>query len=171
VKAAISLAPRSSSNSTGLPFTQSRIRRTTAALPSSGDAPDPSGQVLFADGSNQIFAYTPSGGPDPAWAPHITSCPHRIEAGHSYTLYGRQLNGLSQAVSYGDDATAATNYPLVRIRHAASGKVYFCRTFNHSSMGVATGTSIQHTTFKSLLGRPMVHRKLVVIANGIPSNA
>jgi Kelch motif len=131
----------------------------------------PSGQVLFADGSNQVYAYTPSGGPDPAWAPHITSCPHRIEAGHSYTLHGRQLNGLSQAVSYGDDATAATNYPLVRIRHAASGKVYFCRTFNHSSMGVATGTSIQHTTFKVPFGAPHGASQLVVIANGIPSNA
>ena len=29
-------------------------------------------------------------------------------------LIGEQLNGLSQAVSYGDDASMATNYPLVR---------------------------------------------------------
>jgi hypothetical protein len=131
----------------------------------------PSGQVLFAAGGNQIFAYTPAAGYDPAWAPHITSCPHTIEAGHSYTLYGRQLNGLSQAVSYGDDATSATNYPIVRVHHLASGRVYFCRTFNHSTMGVATGTSIQHTTFKVPFGAPNGASQLVVIANGIPSNA
>jgi hypothetical protein len=127
--------------------------------------------VLFAAGGNQIFAYTPAAGYDPAWAPHITSCPHTIEAGHSYTLYGRQLNGLSQAVSYGDDATSATNYPIVRVHHLASGRVYFCRTFNHSTMGVATGTSIQHTTFKVPFGAPNGASQLVVIANGIPSNA
>jgi hypothetical protein len=130
----------------------------------------PSGQVLFAAGSNQLFAYNPAGSYDPAWAPHITSCPGTIEAGHSYTLYGRQLNGLSQAVSYGDDATSATNYPIIRIRHNASGRVYFCRTFNHSTMGVATGTSIQSTTFKVPFGAPTGASELVVIANGIPSN-
>lgn len=131
----------------------------------------PTGQVLFAAGSNQLFAYTPAGHHDPAWAPHITSCPTTIEAGHSYTLHGRQLNGLSQAVSFGDDATAATNYPLVRIHNRATGKVYFCRTFNHSTMGVATGTSIQSTTFKVPFGAAVGHSELVVIANGIPSNA
>lgn len=130
----------------------------------------PSGQVLFAAGSNQIFAYTPTGSPDPAWAPHITSCPTSIEAGHSYVLQGRQLNGLSQAVSYGDDATSATNYPLVRVKHLASGRVYFCRTFNHTTMGVATGTSIHGTTFKVPFGAPAGASQLVVIANGIASN-
>src|SRR5260370_22124988 len=113
-----------------------------------------SGKVLFVAGGNQIFAYTPAGAYDPAWAPHITSCPHNIEAGHSYTLYGRQLNGLSQAVSYGGDATAATNYPVVRVHHLASGKVYFFRTFNHSTMGVATRTSIPHPTFKEPFRAP-----------------
>jgi len=131
----------------------------------------PTGEVLFAAGGNLIFAYEPSGSPDPAWRPHITSCPHHIEAGHSYTLYGRQLNGLSQAVSYGDDATCATNYPIVRIRHQGTGKVTFCRTFNHSTMGVATGTSIQSTTFKVPFSAPHGHSELVVIANGIASNA
>jgi hypothetical protein len=130
----------------------------------------PTGQVLFANGGNQIFAYTPIGTADPAWAPHITSFPAAPEAGHSYTLQGRQLNGLSQAVSYGDDCSCATNYPLVRIKHLASGKTYFCRTFNHSTMGVATGTSIQSTTFKVPFGAPVGESEIQVIANGIASN-
>jgi hypothetical protein len=130
----------------------------------------PAGQVLFAAGGNQIFVYTPVGAPDPAWAPHITSSPLVVEAGHSYGLQGRQLNGLSQAVSYGDDCSCATNYPLVRIKHLPSGKIYFCRTFNHTTMGVATGTSIQGTTFKVPFGAPIGQSELVIIANGIASN-
>src|SRR5260370_26817006 len=111
-----------------------------------------SGKVLFVAGGNQIFAYTPAGAYDPAWAPHITSCPHNIEAGHSYTLYGRQLNGLSQAVSFGDHAPPATHYPLVRVHHLASRKVHFFRTFHHSTLGVAPGTSLHPTTFNVPLG-------------------
>src|SRR5207244_3825014 len=73
----------------------------------------PTGQVLFAAGSPEMYAYHPNGGPDFAWRPSITSCPTSLRQGGSYTLHGRQLNGLSQAVGYGDDAMAATNYPLV----------------------------------------------------------
>jgi len=60
VKAAISLAPRSSSNSDGASL------YSVPNPPNNGGPPFvgrmlliPSGQVLFADGSNQIFAYTP----------------------------------------------------------------------------------------------------------------
>ena len=127
--------------------------------------------MLFAAGDNRIFVYTPTGSPDPSWAPVITSCPGTVESGHSYVLEGRQLNGLSQAVSYGDDVSSATNYPLVRIRHLTSGKTYFCRTFNHSSMGVATGSSIQSTNFAVPFGVPLGSSELVVIANGIASAA
>lgn len=129
----------------------------------------PTGQVLFAAQTPAIHVYTPTGGPDPAWQPHITSYPTAVLAGHSYTLHGRQLNGLSQAVSYGDDASSATNYPLVRLKHLGTGRVTFCRTFNHSTMGVASGTSIQSTTFKVPFGAPTGASELCVIANGIAS--
>jgi hypothetical protein len=87
----------------------------------------------------------------------------------SYTLQGRQLNGLSQAVSYGDDAAAATNYPIVRIRHLASGRVTYCRTFDHSSMGVATGTVIHSTNFDVPASIPTGLSELCAVANGISS--
>jgi hypothetical protein len=129
----------------------------------------PTGEVLFANGSNQIYAYTPSGAPDPAWRPHITSAPASVRPFHSYTLHGRQLNGLSQAVGYGDDASAATNYPIVKIRNLASGHVRYVRTFDHSTMGVATGFSIQSTTFSVPFGTPVGPSQVTVIANGIES--
>src|SRR5436305_8998779 len=91
----------------------------------------PTGEVLFAAGGNQIFAYDPSGSPDPAWRPHITSCPHHIEAGHSYTLYGRQLNGLFQAPRYSDHAACPTTNPLIRICYPVTGNVTFCCNLHH----------------------------------------
>ena len=129
----------------------------------------PSGQVLFAASSNAMYAYTPDGGPDNAWRPTITACPTALRAGSSYTLHGRQLNGLSQAVGYGDDAMAATNYPLVRVTHSASGSTYYCRTNDHSTMAVATGTAIHFTNFDVPLGAPLGPSRLVVVANGIAS--
>jgi len=128
----------------------------------------PSGQVLFASGSADIEVYTPTGSPDSAWRPQITSVPLFIRAGQTYTLQGRQLNGLSQAVSYGDDASMATNYPLVRIR-TASGTVHYCRTFDHSTMGVATGTTTQSTNFKVPFGVTQGWAEICVVANGIES--
>ena len=130
----------------------------------------PSGEVLFAAGSGQIEVYIPSGVPDNVWRPQITGAPHFIRAGQTYTLTGRQLNGLSQAVSYGDDASMATNYPLVRLT-MGDGRVIFCRTFDHSTMAVATGTSTQTTHFKVPFGVGFGVAELAVIANGISSRA
>jgi hypothetical protein len=92
-----------------------------------------------------------------------------LQAGHSYTLTGHQLNGLSQACYYGDDATMATNYPIVRLTNTATGAVRYCRTGNHSTMGVATGLSPVTTTVTVPSGTPTGSYRLEVIANGIPS--
>ena len=130
----------------------------------------PTGQVMFAAGSPAIYVYTPSGAPDPAWKPRITSSPTTVSPLNTYTLHGRQLNGLSQAVSYGDDASSATNYPLVVLRSVRTGRVYYCRTFNHSSMGVATGSAIQSTSFAVPSGVERGDAQLCVIVNGIASD-
>jgi hypothetical protein len=127
----------------------------------------PSGQVLYANqGSVQV--YTPGGAPNPAWKPVITSFPYDVRVAQTYTLQGNLLNGLSQACSYGDDCTNATNYPIVRLE--GGGKVWFCRTFDHSTMGVATGFSVQSTNFTVPCGVPDGSYSLCVIANGIASD-
>src|SRR3954468_14308744 len=80
--------------------------------------------------------------PQDIWRPVIQTCPATFQPGTTIQISGTQFNGLSQAVGYGDDCQAATNYPLVRIVNKQTGRVRYCRTFNHSSMGVATGSAV-----------------------------
>ncbi|HVC60556.1 MAG TPA: hypothetical protein VND19_09385 [Acetobacteraceae bacterium] len=129
----------------------------------------PTGQVLLATCTDDLEIYTPAGGPQPAWRPHITHVPRRLHPGRTYRLHGRQLNGLSQACAYGDDQQMATNYPLVRLWGPPAVGAVFCRTFDHSTMGVATGDTIHHTHFEVPHHLPHGEYKLVVIANGIAS--
>jgi hypothetical protein len=129
----------------------------------------PSGKVLFSTQSGTVAVYTPDGAPNNAWQPVIISCPTVLGPGHTYVISGQQFNGLSQACSYGDDATMATNYPIVRLTNISTGVVTFCRTANHSTMGVATGAATVSTTFTVPPGLGQGSYSLVVIANGIPS--
>ena len=129
----------------------------------------PTGQVLFAAQTNEVYVYTYFACPDFAWRPQITSAPSSVLPTLSYTLTGRLFNGMSQAVGYGDDASAATNYPLVRIRHLATGHVRYCRTSGHSTMAVATGAATVTTNFRIPGGIDGGPSELVVIANGIAS--
>jgi len=129
----------------------------------------PSGQVLLSASSSDVEVYTPDGDPEEDWRPTITSCPANIRTKQTYQLSGRQLNGLSQACSYGDDATMATNYPIVRVRSEVDGKEYYAKTFDHSTMAIATGSTIVSTHFKLPFGVPGGKADLVVIANGIAS--
>jgi hypothetical protein len=128
-----------------------------------------SGKVLFSNQSGTVSIYTPDLAPLNAWRPVITACPTALQAGHSYVISGQQFNGLSQACTYGDDATMATNYPLVQFTNHTTGVVTYCRTANHSTMAVATGTATVSTNFTVPSGLATGSYTLVVIANGIPS--
>lgn len=130
----------------------------------------PTGQVLFTVGSNNVQVYTPDGTYDEDWQPEITSSPQFVSPHFTYILRGMQLNGLSQAVSYGDDATMATNYPIVKIRSKSTNHVFYCKTMNHSTMGVATGSVIHSTQFQVPVAMDFGPAELYVIANGIPSD-
>jgi len=133
----------------------------------------PTGQVLLSatsdGGTFDLQIYTPAGGPQPNWRPHITHVPRRLHRGRTYRLHGRQLNGLSQACVYGDDQQMATNYPLVRLWGEHGVGAVYCRTFDHSTMGVATGNVVHHTHFEVPGHLPHGEYHLVVIANGIES--
>lgn len=130
----------------------------------------PTGQVLYTDFSSGVQVYdTESGGPQDAWRPTISACPTFLHTGETYVVEGTQFNGLSQCSIYGDDSTNASNYPLVRLTSQATGRVYFARTFDHSTMAVATGATPVSTHFE-LPGRvPSGSYLLEVVTNGIPS--
>lgn len=132
----------------------------------------PTGQVLFTDGSTTAQVYTASGTYQSAWRPTISSVATTLTVGSTNNLiHGTQFNGLSQGAAYGDDAQMATNYPLVRITNTASGQVVYCKTHNHSTMGVATGTTSVSTEFDVPSSIQSGASTLVVVANGIPSAA
>jgi hypothetical protein len=133
--------------------------------------PLPSGQVLVLSPQLNVLArvYTPLGAPQASWAPTIAAVPAALARGQTYTLTGTQLNGLSEAAAYGDELSSATNYPLVRLTNMATGHVFYARTHNHSSMGVATGAVPVSTQFDVPAGTETGAATLVVIANGIAS--
>ncbi|MDP9111665.1 MAG: hypothetical protein M3M96_08535 [Candidatus Eremiobacteraeota bacterium] len=128
----------------------------------------PTGQVLETNGSNDVEIYTPNVAPDQSIAPSISAVPSTISHGNTYTVSGLRFNGFTQANAYGDDAQAATNYPLVEIVNAATGHVFFARTHDHSSMAVASQAAVS-TRFDVPSGIELGASKLFVIANGIKS--
>ena len=105
-----------------------------------------------------------------SWQPTISSFPESVTRGSSYPISGTQFNGLSQANSFGDELETSTNYPLVRITNNSTGHVFYARTHDHSTMGVATGSATVSTNFDVPSGMETGASSLVVVANGIPSN-
>jgi len=53
-------------------------------------------------------------------------------------ISGKKFNGFDLGGAYGDDAQAATNFPLVRFTNNNTGDVCFARSYNFSTMGVWT---------------------------------
>jgi hypothetical protein len=130
----------------------------------------PNGQIMYTDFSKDVEFLTSVGTFNPAWQPTIKSVAATLKHGSkNNAISGTQFNGLSQANAYGDDFQDATNYPLVRITNNATGHVFYCKTHNHSTMAVATGSTVVSTKFDVPLGTELGASKLVVIANGIRS--
>jgi hypothetical protein len=127
----------------------------------------PTGEVLIGG----FTAYTSTGKYQSGWAPKITAFPATVTRGSTYKISGQQFNGLSQALAFGDEFESATNYPLVRITNRGTGHVFYAKTHDHSTMGVATGKATVSTNFDVPAGMETGASSLVVVANGIPSKA
>ena len=131
----------------------------------------PTGQILMTDGSNALRLYNPVGAGLVAWAPVITTLQSTtIKRGTTYSIVGKQLNGLSEAGAYGDDDQEATDFPLVRIRNNATGHVYYCKTTNESSRDIAVN-AVSTMDFDCPAGVATGAATLVVVTNGIASTA
>ena len=142
----------------------------------------PNGQAMYVNGSKSVWFYNPKGpAPQPSWQPTITTYPATINRNTTYIISGLLFNGMSEANFYGDDTQNYTNYPIVQVTINGSGHVYYGRTHNHSSMGVAQTTLPVTTQFELwdcnpphvVAGSACVPESgaatLVVIANGIAS--
>jgi hypothetical protein len=132
----------------------------------------PTGQIMWmaADGSSiDVELYTSTGTVNTAWKPTITSVPSTLTHGNSYTISGTQFNGLSAGTAYGDDGQMATSYPLVRIENATTKHIFYARTHDHSTMGIATGSTTVSTTFDVPAGIETGKSAIFVVANGIAS--
>src|SRR5438093_803540 len=104
----------------------------------------PTGQVLMGNSGNKPYIYTPTGGPQSSWRPVITNI---VGNGSStYTLFGTQINGISEGAAYGDDAEMSSNYPIVKVTDTATGTIKYARTFNFDS-SVQTGSRVLSTQF------------------------
>ena len=71
--------------------------------------------------------------------------------------------------SYGVGNEMDSNYPIIELKDG-SGHVYFARTFNWNSTGVATGSTPVTTDFTSPANMPYGVYSLYVVANGIASD-
>jgi hypothetical protein len=160
----------------GTTFTQAPPTQTSASLTSYQERflLLPTGQVLslVADGvQSHIDAelFTSGGRPDPAWRPNITSVPSTLTRGTTVQISGTQFNGLTVGSDYGDDCTNATNYPIVRITNIATGHVFYARTHDHSTMAIATGSTIVSTMLDVPANAETGSSRIEVVANGIAS--
>ncbi len=132
----------------------------------------PTGQILYtaADGATiDAELYSSNGTIQSAWRPTITSVPSTVTHGNSYTVTGTQLNGLSAANAYGDDAQNASNYPLVAIQNKGTKHIAFARTTGFSTMGIATGSTPVSATFAVPATIETGASTLYVVTNGILS--
>jgi len=129
----------------------------------------PTGQLMLSDSSNQLYVYTP----DQASAPVLL---RPAIFGVTYTgnglfkLIGAQLNGQTEGAAYGDDDQMNENFPIVRLEDRSSGKVYYCRTTNWTSVTVGfTGPEAVDFTLNSAV-RPGSY-ELTVVGAGIASQS
>ena len=131
----------------------------------------PTGQVMFTDFSGTVEVYTPTAGVVASAVPKITSTVHTFAHGSKNNLLSvTNLNGLSQGASYGDDYQPDTDYPLVRLKSTATGKVTYAFTHDDSTHSIAPGT-MGTTKFDLPTTLTPGSYNLFVVVNGIPSAA
>jgi hypothetical protein len=127
----------------------------------------PTGQLAEFGGS--VVLYSQSGNSKPTWAPAISSVSKSLVPGKTYKITGTEFNGVSQAMGFGDEYQNAVNYPLVRVTMSRTKHVFYLRTHDHSTMGVATGTQPVYTNFDVPKTIDKGAGQLVVVADGVPS--
>jgi hypothetical protein len=136
--------------------------------------PLPNGQVMVINmranpGSGGIAFYTSKGSPNSSWAPVVDKISDAaLTPGKSFSVSGKQLSGLTQGATFGDEFESATNYPLVRVVNNSSHHVFYATTSNFSTTSIAP---MVPSTFDFTIGSNFENgpSKMYVVANGIAS--
>jgi hypothetical protein len=130
-----------------------------------------------------VYASNTTADPNPVMrpAPHINSISNNVltRGNNNFVLTGSMFRGVSQGASYGDDASMATDFPIVMITNNTTGNRCFGRTHDWANL-----TSTQFDLPPAVTpaaGWALVQRAcdtagggastLVVIVNGKQSNA
>jgi hypothetical protein len=105
----------------------------------------PTGQVLWdnSQATPEVALYTPKGKAKKAWLPVVGSVSNTLTVGSTANaISGTNFNGWDLGGAYGDDAQAATNWPIVKITNTSTGDVCYGHSYGFSTMGVwTTGTT------------------------------
>lgn len=105
----------------------------------------PTGQVAMTTSNDQhVYIYTVPDTTPNLIRPRIEGTVY--DGGGTFTLTGQQLNGQGAVAAYGDDAAMDENYPLVSLTDKA-GHVFYAKTTNWSTTGVATGAVVETVDF------------------------
>jgi hypothetical protein len=126
----------------------------------------PTGEVLFADGSAQLWIYPPDGAPERSWLPTFSHV--KYSGAGVFSVRGARMNGPSAGSGYGDDAESDENYPIVRLTNAA-GTVFYARTSNWSNTGVGRAVANETVDFTLKPGMVPGDYSMEVIGAGVAS--
>ncbi len=130
----------------------------------------PNGQILVNErmGSQNMYVYNSQGEAAASWVPQIESVPTNLVNSKVYTLTGKQLSGLTEGSSFGDDCNNQTNYPLIKITNQKSGTVFYARTLDVNSTSITPGNLASMTFMlpSNVAGGPST---LQVVASGFTS--
>jgi Kelch motif len=126
----------------------------------------PTGEILFSDGSSQLWIYKPDGHADPSSLPVIDKV--KYSGAGVFTLRGERMNGSSAGSAYGDDVQSDENYPIVRLE-GSTGHVFYARTTNWSSTLVGTGAGRESVDFTLKPGMAPGNYSIIVSGAGVSS--
>ena len=133
----------------------------------------PTGQVIWdnSQATNEVAIYTPKGKAKKAWLPVVSSVSNSLTVGSTgNAISGTNFNGWDLGGVYGDDAQAATNWPIVKITNTSTGDVCYGHSYGFSTMGVWT-TGTTNATFDIPATCETGASSLQVVVNGTASKA
>jgi hypothetical protein len=130
----------------------------------------PTGEIAYTHATQQLAFLSMGNAEVTSPPPKITGSPATALAGTTIQVDGTLFNGVTQGIGYGDDADAATNYPLARLLFA-DGSMQYLKTHDHSTMGIATGDTPVATQVDLPPNLAPGAYQLQLVTNGVASNA